>query len=67
MRNNTKHWELVTQFDLKGEHDQKTSINYSYNAKFGNLLEVESSVRITFTLISGKKFQINGMALCSRD
>lgn len=50
---------------LTGFHNSTTSINYSNQVDLGDNLVVGSSVRATFTLTQGAKFQINGIAFCN--
>lgn len=57
-------WEEIHRAELDGIHDSATSINYSHRINFGNALEAKSSVRATFTIVGGARFQINGLALC---
>ena len=58
-------WGLITQFDLSGVHDSKTSINYLHRADLGeSLLVPGGGLRVMFQLVNGTRFQINGLALC---
>jgi hypothetical protein len=57
-------WKELYQSELSGIHDVETSINYSHRINFA-LLQAGSSLRATFTLVGGSRFQINGMALCA--
>jgi hypothetical protein len=64
-----KHWGEgrieLHRSELEGIHDAQTSINYSHRISLGDFLVEGSSVRATFTIIGGNRFQINGLALCS--
>lgn len=57
-------WEEIHRAELDGIHDSETSINYSHRITFGNMMKAGSSVRATFTIVGGRRFQINGLALC---
>jgi len=59
-------WEKLHEFILSGEHNMTTSINYSQRTDLGDFWQEpqNSSVRVTYTLVSGTTFQINGLALC---
>ncbi len=64
VNSNDQTWSQLQKEELTGFHDSQTSINYSLQLDLGSLLGVGSSVRATFTLVKGAKFQINGIALC---
>lgn len=57
-------WEKLDHFNLSGQHSITTSINYSHRIDLGDFLHPGSSARVTFTVIGGTRFQINGLALC---
>ena len=57
-------WKEVDRSFLDGAHNVATSISYSHHANLGDTLLAGSDVRITFTLVGGDTFQINGIALC---
>ena len=58
-------WGKITQFNLSGVHDSKTSINYVHRADLGDSpLVPGDGLRVTFQLVNGTIFQINGLALC---
>jgi hypothetical protein len=64
VNSNDQTWSQLQKEELTGFHDSQTSINYSLQLDLGSVLGVGSSVRATFTLVKGAKFQINGIALC---
>lgn len=57
-------WEKLDHFNLSGEHSITTSINYSHRNDLKDFLQPGGSTRVTFTVVGGTKFQINGLALC---
>jgi hypothetical protein len=57
-------WVVLHEAILEGFHDSQTSINYSHRTELGNFLQTGSSVRATFTIINGARFQVNGLAFC---
>ena len=57
-------WKELHRAELEGIHDAETSINYSHDVVLGKFLVQGSSVRATFTIIGGNRFQINGIAWC---
>ena len=61
---NDDDWVNLHQTILEGSHNSQTSVNYSHRIDLGDFLQVGSSIRATFTIISGAKFQINGLAIC---
>mmetsp|Transcript_2758 Transcript_2758/g.4109 ORF Transcript_2758/g.4109 Transcript_2758/m.4109 type:complete len:628 (+) Transcript_2758:127-2010(+) len=63
-KENKSSWKNLKHFYLSGEHNTTTSINYSHRVDLEDFLQAGSSVRVTFTLVGGNTFQINGIALC---
>ena len=60
----SEEWIELKKLELSGSHNARTSINYSEQIDLGSQLQVGSSVRATFTVVQGKQFQVNGLALC---
>ena len=61
---NATDWTEVKRLELTGFHDATTSISYSEQVDLGSSLQVGNDVQVTFTLVQGEQFQINGLALC---
>lgn len=64
VEHNDSTWTQLQKVELTGFHDSHTSINYSLQLDLGSEIEIGGSVQATFTLVSGSKFQINGIGLC---
>jgi hypothetical protein len=58
-------WKELHSSRLHGFHSVATSVNYIHHADLANVSSPISSVRATFTIGNGTRFQINGLALCN--
>ena len=61
----TFQWTEVKRERLLGTHDSNTSITYSHQMDLQDSLPEGSNMRMTFTLVGGTAWQINGIAICN--
>jgi hypothetical protein len=53
--------------EIEGYHESKTSVHYPHRMELpGGGAQVGDMVRATFDLMSGAKFKVAGIAMCSR-
>ena len=58
-----RDWKEIHRDVLNATHETRSTINYARRMKF-QLVEAGSNLRVSFTMVSGIKFEIHGMALC---
>ena len=63
-RKSSLQWKRLHEFHFTGYHNSTTSINVSHKTDLGDFFQPGDSIRVSFTLVSGTTFQVNGLALC---
>jgi len=58
-------WTTLTSSELTGLHDRRTSETYALEVDLPHAIPPGGSLRVRYNFVSGKKFKLQGMSVCS--